>query len=190
TDTFSFSLSTFGSSISAMFSSFNVEEKVPMSVREQKLVLEGEDHQRPKCGSEMRDGKRQKTLKDGTVSTYEIMRCTNKQCANQLSKRKNTFFAFTDSLGRANSKLSDASILEIIWLWCFNITLKTISWTIGCSEATTVDWCNFLRDICTEKMNVGEQMGGIGEVVQIDESLFRGKRKYNRGKLLLGNVNK
>ena len=30
-------------------------------------------------------------------------------------------------------------------------------------------------------------MGGIGEVVQIDESLFRGKRKYHRGRLLLGN---
>ncbi|CAF1030333.1 unnamed protein product [Rotaria sordida] len=29
-------------------------------------------------------------------------------------------------------------------------------------------------------------MGGIGEVVQIDESLFRGKRKYHRGRLLLG----
>ncbi|CAF1195809.1 unnamed protein product [Didymodactylos carnosus] len=32
-------------------------------------------------------------------------------------------------------------------------------------------------------------MGGIGEVVQTDESLFRGKRKYNRGRLLLGNRN-
>ncbi|CAF4600595.1 unnamed protein product [Rotaria sp. Silwood2] len=32
-------------------------------------------------------------------------------------------------------------------------------------------------------------MGGIGKVVQIDESLFRGKRKYNRGRLLLGNRN-
>ncbi|CAF0792873.1 unnamed protein product [Didymodactylos carnosus] len=64
----------------------NDNKKLPMFVREQKLVLESEDHQRPKCGSEMRDGKRQKTLKDGTVSTYEIMRCKNKQCANQLSK--------------------------------------------------------------------------------------------------------
>jgi hypothetical protein len=32
-------------------------------------------------------------------------------------------------------------------------------------------------------------MGGIGKIVQIDESLFRGKRKYNRGRLLLGNTN-
>ena len=32
-------------------------------------------------------------------------------------------------------------------------------------------------------------MGGIGTVVQIEESLFRGKRKYNGGRLLLGNIN-
>ena len=30
-------------------------------------------------------------------------------------------------------------------------------------------------------------MGGIGVLVQIDESLFRGKRKYHRARLLLGN---
>ncbi|CAF2344402.1 unnamed protein product [Rotaria sp. Silwood2] len=32
-------------------------------------------------------------------------------------------------------------------------------------------------------------MSGIGKIVQIDESLFRGKRKYNRGRLLLDNHN-
>ncbi|CAF1298012.1 unnamed protein product, partial [Didymodactylos carnosus] len=45
------------------------------------------------------------------------------------------------------------------------------------------------HEVCTEKLNMAPQMGGIGEVVQIDESLFRGKRKYNRGRLLLGNQN-
>ena len=29
-------------------------------------------------------------------------------------------------------------------------------------------------------------MSGIGELLQIDESFFRGKRKYHRGRLLLG----
>ncbi|CAF4500135.1 unnamed protein product, partial [Didymodactylos carnosus] len=115
---------------------------LPLFVSEQKLVLQSEEHECPKCGSEMRDGKRQKTLKN-----------------------------------------------EIIWLWCANISSKTISWTVGCSGSTVVDWSNFLREVCTEKLNMAPQMGGIGEVVQIDESLFRGKRKYNRGRLLLGNQN-
>ncbi|CAF1313177.1 unnamed protein product [Didymodactylos carnosus] len=51
---------------------------------------------------------------------------------------------------------------------------------------TVMDPTNFLRD---EKLNDAPQMGGIGEVVQIDKSLFRGKRKYNRGRLFRGNRN-
>ncbi|CAF1523969.1 unnamed protein product, partial [Rotaria sordida] len=39
------------------------------------------------------------------------------------------------------------------------------------------------------KLDDAPQMGGIGEVVQIDESIFRGKRKYHRGRLLLGDSN-
>lgn len=30
-------------------------------------------------------------------------------------------------------------------------------------------------------------MGGLGAICQIDESLLRGRRKYNRGRLLRGN---
>ncbi|CAF1003037.1 unnamed protein product [Didymodactylos carnosus] len=44
-----------------------------MFVREQKLVLESEDHQGPKCGSEMRDGKRKAFkgwYKDETCDEY------------------------------------------------------------------------------------------------------------------------
>ena len=41
--------------------------------------------------------------------------------------------------------------------------------------------------MCQTRLNDAPQMGGIGEIVQIDESLFRGKRKYHRGRLLLGN---
>ncbi|CAF4606388.1 unnamed protein product [Rotaria socialis] len=57
------------------------------------------------------------------------------------------------------------------------------------SQPTVVDWLNFLREVWQEAFNDATQMGGVGKIVQIDESLFRDKRKYNRGRLLLGSLN-
>ncbi|CAF3118767.1 unnamed protein product, partial [Rotaria socialis] len=58
------------------------------------------------------------------------------------------------------------------------------------SQPTVVDWLNFLREVWQEAFNDATQMGGVGKIVQIGESLFRDKRKYNRGRLLLGSLNK
>ncbi|CAF1438954.1 unnamed protein product [Didymodactylos carnosus] len=155
-------------------------------VRDQSFAQKSEDHT-CHCGSSMVDGARKKKLKDGTVKVYPTIRCTNRQCRNQLSVRKNTFFSFTDALDRPNSKLDIRTILKLIWLWCLGTSSSTISTLVHVTQTTVVDWTKFLREVCQEKLNDAPQMGGIGEVVQIDESLVRGKRKYNRGRLLLGN---
>lgn len=56
--------------------------------------------------------------------------------------------------------------------------MKTLG--IGSLE-TIVDWRNYLRNICSMSLSEAPPMGGPGEIVQIDESLMRGRRKYNRG---------
>ncbi|CAF3700217.1 unnamed protein product [Rotaria socialis] len=117
------------------------------------------------------------------------MRCVNRDCRNQISARKNTFFSYTDVLGRPNCKLDISTIFEMIWLWCQEIPASRIAALVQVSQPTVVDWLNFLREVCQEAFNDATQMGGVGKIVQIDESLFRGKRKYNRGRLLLGNLN-
>ncbi|KAL4143079.1 hypothetical protein QTP88_005450 [Uroleucon formosanum] len=48
-----------------------------------------------------------------------------------------------------------------------------------------LDTC-LCRDICVDQFEKRTKMGGVGYVVQIDESLFQGKRKYNHGRLRLG----
>ncbi|EEC12555.1 hypothetical protein IscW_ISCW024560, partial [Ixodes scapularis] len=48
------------------------------------------------------------------------------------------------------------------------------------------DWKNFIREAVADELASRPPLGGVGQVVQVDESLFRGKRKYNRGRLLAG----
>ncbi len=44
------------------------------------------------------------------------------------------------------------------------------------------------RDVCYVALDRAVQMGGIGEVVEIDECLLRGKRKSNKGRLTAGDL--
>ena len=60
---------------------------------------------------------------------------------------------------------------------------------IGVCNELLVDWRNYFREICLNALNdqTLSQMGGANQIVQIDESLMKGRRKYNRGRLLQGN---
>ncbi|KAF4527821.1 hypothetical protein B566_EDAN016305 [Ephemera danica] len=57
--------------------------------------------------------------------------------------------------------------------------------TTGHCEQTISDWYNLCRDVPRRKWEVRAKLGN-DELVQIDETLLRGKRKYNRGRLLSG----
>ena len=51
----------------------------------------------------------------------------------------------------------------------------------GLSKPTIVKWFSILRDVCSQRLlDHPIQIGGIGEVVEIDESLVS-RRKYNIG---------
>ena len=57
---------------------------------------------------------------------------------------------------------------------------------LGISNKTIVDWYNFCREVCeTILESDSKQIGGVGHIVEIDESKF-GKRKYHRGKRVDG----
>ncbi|XP_022165341.1 uncharacterized protein LOC111030240 [Myzus persicae] len=51
---------------------------------------------------------------------------------------------------------------------------------------TVSDWYNLCQDVVVEQFKHRGKMVGKGYIVQIDGSLFQGKRKYNRGRIRLG----
>ena len=54
------------------------------------------------------------------------------------------------------------------------------------SCSTIVHWCSFAREVCATILEVESQpIGGVGKIVEIDESKF-GKRKYHRGRRVDG----
>lgn len=73
-----------------------------------------------------------------------------------------------------------------MFYWINNFPIN-VYWLTGCSKGTTVDWFSLCRDVCYSLFNNRNNIGGLGEVVQIDEFLLRGKRKYHRGQFSPGN---
>lgn len=102
-----------------------------------------------------------------------------------------TWFASIDRTGRPNSNLSIRVIMLLLWCFAKGINLKmTVNILfplIGRTNNTVIDWFNYIREIFRSRLDEAPAMGGPGEIVQIDESFMRGRRKYNRGRMLQGN---
>jgi hypothetical protein len=65
----------------------------------------------------------------------------------------------------------------------FRIEQKDVLTETGFSAHTTCDWANLCREVCIDEVIKQEtRIGGVGTIVEIDESLF-GKQKFGRGEL-------
>lgn len=124
-----------------------------------------------------------KNRKGHTTSSW---RCSKKNCRIQRSIRStNKFFAFQDSRGRTKCNLNLRQILLLVYLFVYsNDTLDQIVIKTGHSKATVCDWMNLCREVCSRVVRSLPKMVGTNDKpVQIDESYFQGRRKYNRGRL-------
>ena len=101
-----------------------------------------------------------------------------------------TWFASLDAAGRPNCKVSKRAVLWILFAMAkemsVSLTTTLVEGTMTLTKPTVIDWRNFTRELMVSALEQAPRMGGVGQVVQIDESLFRGRRKYNRGRVLQG----
>ena len=85
-----------------------------------------------------------------------------------------------------HSKLTMGQVLELTYFWVKELPNKTTEEECAISNKSIVDWYNFCREVCATIIEEeSTQIGGVGEVVEIDESKF-GKRKYHKGRRVDG----
>ncbi|CAN7939250.1 unnamed protein product, partial [Ixodes hexagonus] len=53
---------------------------------------------------------------------------------------------------------------------------------------TQTDWLRSLQEVVGKELELSPRMGESHEVVQVDEALFRGRRKANKGRMLDGDT--
>ncbi|XP_029635052.1 uncharacterized protein LOC115210589 [Octopus sinensis] len=79
-----------------------------------------------------------------------------------------------------NSRLKLHDFIHVIYCWGSNLTITGAIAMTGLSKSTVIQWYQYMRDICSNNLiNNPYQIGGVGHVVEVDESLMC-KRKYNR----------
>jgi hypothetical protein len=108
-----------------------------------------------------------------------IFRCSATGCSKTKSCRFGSYLS--------NSKIPFSSLLQL--LYCFsskNLTnVDTAAYT-GLSRKAVTEWkASLLEAVTIWILNNPQPIGGLGEIVEIDEAMM-GRRKYNRGTLREG----
>ena len=107
-------------------------------------------------------------------------RCCLAKCVRRWSARNNVFNFYN------KSNISYFKILEIFWYWSAGCTVKETVKNCNLQKKIIINWFEKIRNYCYFHLLNAPPMGGTEFNIQIDESLFRGRRKYNRGRYLKG----
>ena len=88
-----------------------------------------------------------------------------------------------------NRKISFSSFLHLLWLFCNGASVSACARILSKNTKTVRSLYKALRQCMAEDLmdqNGGRtKIGGPGHIIEIDESKF-GKRKYNRGRRVVG----
>jgi len=139
----------------------------------------------PTCGTAM-DFQERNDIQDKRRSKYSYTsknsnilqaqtnrwRCPVTTCRKSVSVREGSFFS--------QSRLSLQQWLLVIHWWCRQYPVTDAAEEAKMSKRTAIQCYQYLRDICSWRLvnrDAPILLGGPGQIVQIDESLFRHKPK-------------
>ncbi|XP_073996546.1 uncharacterized protein [Rhodnius prolixus] len=135
------------------------------------VALIGRRYVCPKCGCDMKLSKQ-----NSAIDKYE-WRCRVYSTPShdlRRSVRKGSWFE--------RSKIALIDVLLMTKFFVQKRTQHDVCFELSLSSVSVCDWRSFYREVCMEiVINESSMLGGVGKIVEIDESKF-GKRKYNRGK--------
>ena len=103
--------------------------------------------------------------------------CKENSCGTRSyhSVRAGSFFS--------QSRVPLSKNLHLMYLWCQDSPVKAAAETLDLSRQSVQQHFLFLREICSAHLLANPMtLGGRNIVVKIDESLFRHKPKYHRGR--------
>ena len=89
------------------------------------------------------------------------------QCKTRKSIREGSFFQ--------KSRLELKKWLLLLFLWAKDDPVTSVAQIMEISRPSAIDAFQWLREVCSSKLL--QNLGGPGNIVQIDESLFRHKPK-------------
>ncbi len=104
-------------------------------------------------------------------------RCAKRECRKENRVRINNWLV--------GSRLPYEDVILFIYSWAYEMTsIKYCERELGMNKNTTIDWSNYMREVCLWKLlRHPVVIGGPGMHVEIDEALFA-KRKNHVGRIL------
>ncbi|XP_031341606.1 uncharacterized protein LOC116169602 [Photinus pyralis] len=105
--------------------------------------------------------------------------------AFRCSKCKRGYLSITDGTFFEGLRLDVRDIFKIIFLWSCYVSVDSASRDLGLRRGTVMQYYTFIRDTCSWKLLNeirSRQLGGVGHVVQVDESVVT-KRKCHQARL-------
>ena len=115
-------------------------------------------------------------ITDASLGDSYVWRCTS--CQKKVMIREGSFWE--------GQKLSLSVYVQILFLFAHNVSsgqaIKMLAGEAGANSIYT--WFNFYRDIMSRTLlEAPIRLGGPDTIVEIDESIWGNKRKYNRGRI-------